>query len=357
MEQGVIDINKAIVAAGGTSIVISGGGKRAAEIAAAGGLHIQLPVNTKNPLKMWRNIGLIKKALRAHNVNILHACSRAPAWSAQFAVKGTAARYVTSCHSAHSISGALKRFYNSSITKGERVIAVSRFLEKYLADNYSIDPAIIRVIHRGVEIEKFDPALVDAAKVAATLKSLGIPDGAKVILLPARITRSKGHKVLIDAIQQLGRTDVIGVLLGSDIGFENYRQELDEYIREKGMGDYIRIASNIDMPLAYMMATIVAAPSTVPEGFGRAPIEAQAMGRPVITAAHGGMMETVVPGETGWLVEPGSAASLAEALKTALALPADVQSGLAARLRDYARQNFTNERMGKATLAVYAELL
>src|SRR3972149_10306435 len=136
VEQGVVDINAAIVNAGGHSIVVSSGGKRVHEITRAGGTHITLPVDSKNPLVIAANIVRLRKIIRSCHVDVVHACSRAPAWSAGRAVQGTAAKYVTSCHSAHKITGALKKFYNSSITKGERVIAVSHFLADDLEKNY-----------------------------------------------------------------------------------------------------------------------------------------------------------------------------------------------------------------------------
>ena len=141
VEQGVIDLNAAIVKAGGHSIVVSSGGVRVRDIVKAGGTHITLPVHSKNPLTIAANIARLRKIIRDNNVDIVHACSRAPAWSAGRAVQGTSAKYVTSVHAAHKINNALKRLYNSSITKGERVIAVSHFLADYLEKNYQVDPA------------------------------------------------------------------------------------------------------------------------------------------------------------------------------------------------------------------------
>jgi glycosyltransferase involved in cell wall biosynthesis len=205
VEQGVIDISAAIVRAGGKSIVVSSGGIRVHEITKAGGTHITLPVNSKNPIIMWQNIGRLRKLIRSMDVDIVHPCSRAPAWSAEQAVEGTSARYVTSCHSAHKVKGMFKKFYNASMTKGELVIAVSHSLADYLEEHYPIDPKKIRVIHRGFAIEKFHPNAVTPDRLIKISQAWRIPDGAAVVMLPARITRSKGHMFLIDAIQQLER--------------------------------------------------------------------------------------------------------------------------------------------------------
>ncbi|MEZ0225298.1 MAG: glycosyltransferase family 4 protein [Alphaproteobacteria bacterium] len=358
VEQGVVDINAAIVKAGGQSIVVSNGGSRVHEIAKGGGTHIQLPVHSKNPLTIASNIRRLRKVIREHKVDIVHACSRAPAWSAARAVQGTGAHFVTSCHAAHALGGTLKRLYNSSITKGERVIAVSHFLADYLEQNYKTDPNIIRVIHRGVAIEKFHPNSVTPERLIRLSREMRIPEGAAVILVPGRLSRIKGHMFLLDALEKLQRKDVFCLFLGSDIGNENYRRELDSYITSKELGSQVRIVpGSDDMPAAYMMATVVAAPSLAPEGFGRVPVEAQAMGRPVVATDHGGMRETIIRDETGWLVEPGNAAELATALQEALSLDARNRAALATRAMSHVAAHFTNEQMCQGTLDVYAELL
>lgn len=358
VEQGVIDLNAAIVKAGGRSIVVSAGGRRVREIVKAGGTHITLPVDSKNPLTIARNIMRLRKVIRANNVDIVHACSRAPAWSAGRAVQGTAARYVTSLHSAHKISGALKRLYNSSITKGERVIAVSHFLADYLEKNYQVDSANIRVVHRGVALEKFHPNSVTPDRLIKVARQWRIPDGAPVITLPARLTRAKGHMFLIDALQQLKQKDFFCLFVGADMGKGNYRKELETYIENGGLAGKVRIVNHCDdMPAAYMLSTVVVSPSLEPEGFGRIAIEAQAMGRPLITTDHGGSRETVLRDETGWLVRPGDVSALAKALGEALSLNAGQRAKLATRAMGHIGAHFTNETMCAGTLDVYAELL
>jgi glycosyltransferase involved in cell wall biosynthesis len=358
VEQGVVDINAAIVAAGGRSIVVSSGGKRVHEITRAGGTHIVLPVHSKNPLVMAANIVRLRKIIRKYGVDIVHACSRAPAWSAGRAVLGTRARYVTSCHSSHKITGALKKIYNSSVTKGERVIAVSHFLADELEKIYQVAPGKIRVIHRGLAVEKFHPNSVTPERLIKLAQQWRVPDGAPIVMLPGRISRIKGHVFLIDALQQLQQKDVFCLFVGSDIGNKNYRQELEEYIESRGLGGSVRIVNTCeDMPAAYMLSTVVVTPSLAPEGFGRIAVEAQAMGRPVIATDHGGSRETILRDETGWLVEPGDVQGLSRALHEALSLNADQRARLATRAMSHVLQRFTNEHMCAATLDVYAELL
>ena len=357
VEQGVIDINNAIVRAGGRSIVVSSGGSRVHEILRNGGTHIELPVHSKNPFTMWRNIGQIRRIIREHQVDVVHACSRAPAWSAGRAVKGTKARYVTSCHAAHGMKGPFKRFYNSAIAGGEKVVAVSQFLADWLETEFRLDPAKIRVIHRGVPLEKFHPNAVTPDRLVNIAQRWRVPDGAPVVLLPGRLSRIKGHMLLIDALIHLGREDVFCVFLGSGDD-EKYRQELENYVDIKGFSGRVRIIENCtDMSAAYMMANVVVAPSLVAEGFGRVAIEAQAMGRPLVVADHGGSRETVRRDETGWLVKPGDATALSQAIGEALDISDRDRALLATRAMAHVADNFTVETMCARTLDVYAELL
>lgn len=357
-EQGCIDIAAEIVKAGGSAIVVSNGGYRLPELARTGALHINLPVDSKNPVTMWRNIGRIRKLIKKHNINIVHARSRAPAWSAWRACKGTAAHFMTTCHAPYNISGEVKRLYNGSIAHGERVIAISRFVADYLLQNYKIDPENIRVIHRGIALERFHPTAVSAERMVNLARQWRIPDGSNIIMLPGRITRWKGHHVLIEAMEKLGRKDVFCVMIGDDQGRSEYREELENAIKEKDLGDRIRIVSQChDMPAAYMLSTVVVSASTDPEGFGRVPVEAQAMGRPIIATDHGGAQETIVRGETGWLIPPSNSDALAQAIDEALALDPMQRAVLATRSMSHIAANFTKSLMAEKTLDVYGELL
>jgi glycosyltransferase involved in cell wall biosynthesis len=252
----------------------------------------------------------------------------------------------------------MKRFYNSSISKGERIICISQFVADYMLKNYPVDRRDLRLIHRGVAIEKFHPTAVTPERLIKLSREWRLPDGASVIMLPGRLTRWKGHHVLIDAISRIQRKDIFCVLIGSDQGRTEYRQELEASIKDKGLEGQIRIVDHCnDMPSAYMLATVVVSASTDPEGFGRIPIEAQAMGRPIIGTNHGGAKETIIPGETGWLIPPGDSASLSRALLEALSLNPHQRAVLATRAMSHVAENFTKEKMANETLNVYAELL
>ena len=357
-EQGCIDIAAEIVKAGAKAIVVSNSGYRVSELARAGAIHIDMPVHSKNPVIMWKNVARLKKIIKRHNVGIVHARSRAPAWSAWRACKGTDAHFITTCHAPYNISGEAKRIYNTSIANGEIIIAISDFVAQYLQDNYNVEPERIRTIHRGIPIERFHPTAVTAERMIDLATQWRIPDGANIIMMPGRITRWKGHHILIAAMAKLNRPDVFCVIIGSDQGRTEYRQELDQYIEEQGLGTQIRIVEQChDMPAAYMLSTVVVSASTDPEGFGRIPVEAQAMGRPIIASDHGGARETILRGETGWHVPPSDPDALAQAMHEALSLDPSQRAILATRSMAHVAAHFTKDIMADKTLGVYAEVL
>ena len=357
-EQGCIDIAAELKRAGAKAIVVSHGGNRIHELKRAGAMHIDLPVHSKNPVTMWKNIGRIKNLIHKYDVDIVHARSRAPAWSAYKACQATKTRFLTTCHAPYNIQGEAKRFYNSSMAKGERIIAISHYVSDYLKNNYKVNPERIRVIHRGIAIDKFHPNAVTPERVINLAKEWRVPDDASIVLLPGRLTRWKGQLVLIDAMARLPRKDVFCVIIGSDQGRKEYREELETAIKEKSLEGRVRIIPHCDdMPAAYMLATVVVSASTDPEGFGRVPVEGQAMGRPVVATDHGGARETILRGETGWLIPPENAKALSDSITEALALDPTQRSVLATRAMGHIAKHFTKEHMADQTLNVYAELL
>jgi glycosyltransferase involved in cell wall biosynthesis len=357
-ERGAIDVAAALHQAGGTPLVASAGGPMARELERWRIPHFTLPLDSKNPLVMRRNVDRLSRIIREHNVDIVHARSRAPAWSALGAARRTGVPFMTTFHAPYNFSGKLKRFYNSVMAKGDRVIAISEFIRDHILASYEIDPARIRVIHRGIDINNFSPDRVSPERVIQLAKAWRLPDDHQVIMLPGRLTRWKGQSVLIDALAKLGRRDVLCLMVGSDQGRTGYRQELEEQTKRLGLESVVRLVDHCnDMPAAYMLADVVVSASSDPEAFGRVIVEAQAMGRPVIVTNHGAVRETVIAGETAWAVPPNDADALAEALADALGLDADQRAILSERAMNYVNARFTRDRMCSDTLAVYDELL
>ena len=308
VERGTIEITEAIAAAGWTALVASAGGRLVAAVERAGGRHIALPLDSRHPLTIWRNASAACEGGRAEHVSIVHARSRAPAWSAWLACRRTGAHFVTTYHGVYGEDLPLKRHYNAVMAKGERVIAASRFVAELIVARHRTDPARIRVIPRGVDPVAFDPANVGGDRVARLADAWRLPGDARIVLLPGRLTGWKGQAVLIEALARMARRDVCGVLVGSDQGRRRYTERLIRQAAALGVADRLRLVGECDdMPAALMLADVVVHASTQPEAFGRVVIEAQAMGRPVIASDLGGPVETVEHGVTGWRVPPGDA--------------------------------------------------
>ena len=358
VERGACDVAAALASAGWRSFVASAGGPMTRELDRAGVHHLTLPMASKNPFTLRRNALRLAAVIEARAIDIVHARSRAPAWSARAAAARTDRPLVTTFHGAYGHGNALKRRYNAVMTQGDRVIAISGFIAAHIRETYGVDEERLVTIPRGIDLARFDPAAVSPERMVQLTQAWRLPDGVPIVMLPGRLTNWKGQMVLLDALARLGRADIRCLLVGSDQGRRRYRRALERRIRAKGLGAVVAIIDDCrDMAAAYMLADVVVSASTDPEAFGRVAVEAQAMGRPVIATDHGGARETVVPGETGWLVPPGDAGVLAKTLETAIALDSDTREEVAAAARAHVGARFTVERMCAATLEVYESLL
>ena len=349
---------QAIVRAGGSALVASAGGRLVAAVERAGGTHIMLKLASKNPARIWSNAARLAFLIRAADVDIVHARSRAPAWSAWLACKRTGARFVTTWHGVYKENAPGKRRYNAIMARGERIIAISHFVATRLKARHQVDPARLRIIPRGVDTALFDPAAVSGDRMARLTREWRLPDGASVIMLPARLTRWKGHTVMLEALARLERRDVTLVMVGAEQSRTRFRRELIARAEALGIDDRLRLVGHCDdMPAALMLADVVANPSIEPEPFGRTVIEAQAMGRPVVVSDAGGTAETVEHGVTGWRVRPSDPVALAAAIDTILRLSPTERAALGARARNSVCTHYTTAAMQQATLEVYRELL
>ena len=358
VERSTVDIAQALVAAGWGALVASAGGPMENELRRVGADHWQLPLSGKNPFVIRANVARLEALIEGEGVDLIHARSRAPAWSALYAARRTGRPFITTFHGAYNFNNPLKRLYNSVMARGDRVIANSAFIDEHMARHYHPDPARVRVVPRGIDFERFDPERVDDGRMVRLAEHWRLPDGAPAVLLPGRLSRWKGHQVLIEALAQLDRPDVRCLLVGSDQGRHAYHRELQKQIKAHGLDDSVHIVDHCDdMPAAYMLADVVVSASLDPEAFGRVAVEAQAMGRPTIATDHGGARETMVDGETGWLTKPGNIRALSAALAAALDLDPSARQALAARAMARVRAKFSKQSMCEATLAIYGELL
>ncbi len=355
VERGTIEIAQAIVEADGVAAVASAGGPLVSTLERAGARHFVLPLNTKNPVAIWRNAARLEALIRAEKITLVHARSRAPAWSAWIACQRTGTHFVTTYHGTYAENFPLKRQYNAVMARGEIVIAASRFIADTIRAQHGLPEDRIRVIPRGVDPAIFDPAAVVTDRLVRLARRWRLPDGAPTVTLPGRLTSWKGQSVLLEAVARLTRKDVCCVLVGSDQGRTAYSARLMKEAAALGIADRVRLVGHCeDMPAAMMLSDVVVHASTRPEAFGRVVIEAQAMARPVIASDLGGPVETVQQGVTGWRVAPNDPQALATALDISLAMGTEERQALGARARASVP---TVRAMQEATLDVYEAVL
>lgn len=354
VERGTVEMAEAVARAGGIPLVASAGGRMAALVAAAGGTNLRLPLNTKNPWNIWRNAARLEEIITQRDVRIVHARSRAPAWSAWLAARRRNVAFVTTYHGAYDDALPGKHHYNAVMARGERVIAISRFIAGIVMHRHGVDPSRVRIIHRGVDPAAFDPEAVAPDRIERLLAEWRLPREAPVVMLPGRLTGWKGQPVLIDALARLGRHAAVGVLVGG--GKRRVAAALQAQADRAGV--LLRLVGDCDdMPAALALADVVVNASTKPEAFGRVIVEAQAMARPVIATDHGGAVETVDHADTGWRVPPGDPAALAASLSHVLGMAPERRAAMGARARAAVASRFTVAAMQAATLEVYRELL
>jgi len=344
------------------NVVASSGGRMVDSLKQIDVSHITLPLESKNPLKILRNAFRLKSAVKQHRITHVHARSRAPAWSAYIAcslINASAdsayVNFLTTFHGIYGEKPAIKRWYNSVMLKGDAVIANSEFVKRHIAKVYGDTGKPVYVVHRGNDLERFNPAALEQSAVDAFRKSMGANAQTPLILMVGRLTAWKGQTVLLSALAELKDIAWVAAFAGS-AETAAYKQGLERTLKEAGIEDRVQLlGSRDDVALLYRAADIAVSASTEPEAFGRVAIEAQAMETGIIATAHGGSLETVIDGETGFLVEPSNPTALKTALTTALTdLRAFARMGKAGR-RHVCRK-LTEEEMCRGETAVYVAL-
>ena len=364
VEQTTLDMARAISRAGGMALVASAGGRMEAELARRGGELVRLPLDRKSPAALVANALRLEHLVRERGVALIHARSRAPAWSALWAARRTDVPFVTTYHGVYNARSAPKRAWNRVMAMGDLVIANSAFTCGHLlAEHRGVDPAKAFAIPRGVDLDRFSPERVTPERVVAVRAAWGLApeDHRPVALLAGRLTAWKGQALLIEALARLkaqGRDDLLLVLVGDDQGRTAYTDGLRAAAIAAGLGGRVFIPGHCeDMPAAYLAADFACAPSLEPEAFGRTAVEPQAMGRPVLAADHGAVRETVDDGVTGWRVAPGDAEAWTAALACALDTPPAARTAMGAAGRSRVERLYSLDAMTTATLDVYARLL
>lgn len=358
VERGTVDVARALTSAGWNAIVVSAGGPMVHELNRAGVTHIEMPIGAKNPLKWRANFDRLVDLTFKHGVDILHARSRAPAWIGWRAARKRSLPFVTTFHGRYGDSNPFKKVYNSVMGRGDRVIAISHYIAAEITRRYDVGADRLRVIPRGVDLDLHDPDRVSAERMIKLANAWRLPDGVPVVMLPARVTRWKGHELLIDALALVRDLPFHCLIVGPYEGKESYKARLEARIAKHGLTPHVHLVGHCaDMPAAYKLADVVVSASLDPEPFGRVIIEAQAMGRPVVASDHGGAAESMIDGETGWLVQPDNARALADGIRSALTMSDEDRARLSEVAIEHARTRFSREDMCARTLAVYCEVL
>ncbi|MBO6559499.1 MAG: glycosyltransferase family 4 protein [Nisaea sp.] len=358
VERGTIDVANALVQAGWDALVVSAGGPMVHELTRVGARHIEHSLGSKNPMSWRQNFDWLVDVIHNENVDIVHARSRMPAWIAWRAARKNKVPFVTTFHGRFPDTNPLKKLYNSVMVRGDRVIAISHFIASEIERRFGTGSDKLRIIPRGVNTDLFDPDGVSAERMIKLTREWRLPDGVPVVVLPGRVTRWKGHEVLIEALRRLGDQPVHCIMVGSYEGKESFKAELEEKIAKAGLTASVMFTGAAsDLPCVYKIADVVVSASIDPEPFGRVMIEAQAMGRPIVATDHGGARESVLPGETGFLVAPNDPDALAAGIRRALSLTSEERAALSEKAIAHAREHYTTRDMCLRTLSVYEEVL
>ena len=326
---------------------------------------IKLPVHSKNPiLIIFNSIALIFIIL-FHNISIVHARSRAPAWSSLFATKITRRKFVTTFHGTYNFTNPFKKFYNSIMIRSNLIIAGSNFIFSHIKDNYSKYLNLKRkflVIFRGINVDYFDPSTTLESDEDKLRSSWGIPVDKKLILMPGRLTEWKGQELFIEALnlvnKELGHQSFYAVILGSDQGRDIYTKKLKRLAEQYRLVPQLKFVEHCqNMPLAYKTSNLVVSASIEPEAFGRVAIEAQSMEKPVIASNIGGSNETIRDNKTGFLFESNSPESLSKKIVEVLNFDEATLNLIGIEGRKNIIKKFNVEKMCFSTYSEYKKLL
>ncbi len=359
VELGTIEIASELQKRGIENYVASEGGRMEYNLERIKVKHFTLPLKTKNIFKMYLNSLRLARIIKKYGITIVHARSRAPAWSAYWAAKRCGVHFVTTFHGTYGLGPwGIKKFYNKIMTYGERVIAISNHIKQHILKNYKTDESKIRLIHRCVNMENFNVETTSAERMIKYLEDNNIPEDKPIVTLIGRLTNWKGQKLLIEALHLIDNEDFFCVIIGDDQGRKKYSSELRKMIANYNMTDRFLFIRNVkDIPAAMMVSDVVLSTSIEPEAFGRIAIEGQAMGRVVVASNIGGSVETVIDGVTGRLYESTSVQALSEAIDWALHLSTDEREKIGAAGIKNVKEHFTKQIMCDKTIEVYKELI
>ena len=364
-ETGCYDIAHYLPENNCKSFIVTSGGELTKFINKKKVKLIKLPVQSKNPLLITLNAIILIGIILFYNISIVHARSRAPAWSCFFATKITRRKFVTTFHGTYNFKGKFKKFYNSIMVRSDLIIAGSNFIFSHIKDNYSNyleQKKKFLVIFRGINIDYFDPTTKLESDEKKLLEKWEINKEKKIILMPARLTSWKGQELFIEAINlvkiELGYEAFHVVILGSDQGRNLYKKKLIRLSEQYRLNKQIKFINHCDdMALAYKISDIIISASIEPEAFGRVAVEAQSMEKLIIASNIGGSNETIIDNKTGFLFESGNANSLSKKIIKAITMDEKSLELIGKEGRKNIIKKFNVEKMCFSTYSEYKRLL
>ena len=348
-----------------SSYIVSSGGELLKFVDPKKVKFIKLPVHSKNPIMILFNSIALIVIILFHNISIVHARSRAPAWSCLIATKITRRKFVTTFHGSYNFKSPIKKLYNSVMVRSNLIIAGSNFIFSHIKDNYSKYLVLKKkflVIFRGINVDYFDPSTTLETEENNLLSSWGVTRDKKLILMPGRLTEWKGQEVFIEALnlvnKELGHQSFYAVILGSDQGRNVYTKKIKRLAEQYRLIPQLKFVEHCkNMPLAYKVSTLVVSASTEPEAFGRVAIEAQSMEKPIIASNIGGSNETIINNMSGFLFEASNAKSLCNKIIEVLNLDESRLKSIGIQGRKNIIKKFNVEKMCFSTYSEYKKLL
>ena len=364
-ETGCYDLAHYLPEKNCASYIVTSGGKLLKYVKNKKVKVIRLPVQTKNPILMLFNSLILIIIILIFNISIVHARSRAPAWSCLLATKITRRKFVTTFHGTYNFKSSLKKFYNSVMVRSDVIIAGSNFIFNHIKENYSkylLPEKKFLVIFRGINTEYYNSNKVKYSDVELFKKKFNIDHDSKIILLPGRLTPWKGHEMFLESLKKFkhnfSQIKFKAIILGDDQGRKIYKKKLLRLVEQYRLIDDVIFIDHMEsMPLAYKISTIVVSSSIEPEAFGRISVEAQSMGKPIIASNIGGSRETIINDKTGFLFEAGNTNKLSEKLSEILNLSELTLSGVGSEGRKNVIAKFDIEKMCFSTYSEYKKLI
>ena len=364
-ETGCYDLAHYLTENSCSSYIVTSGGELLKYIDKKKVKVIRLPVHSKNPILMFLNSIILIFIILICNISIVHARSRAPAWSCLLATKITRRKFVTTFHGTYNFKNSLKKYYNSIMLKSDLIIAGSNFIFSHINENYSeylnLNKKFL-VIFRGINTEYFNPSKIHQTDQKKLISKWNIDKEKPLILLPGRLTSWKGQEMFIEAIrivkEKFSEKSFCAVILGSDQGRKVYKKKLLRLVEQYRLNDYIKFFDKCElMPLAYQISDIVVSTSIEPEAFGRVSVEAQSMEKPIIASNIGGSKETIIDDKTGFLFEAQKPEELSKKIIHVLNLDESTLKFIGIEGRKNVIKKFNIEKMCFSTYSEYKKII